>query len=230
MIVNTKALVLKTFPYGETSLISRCFTKEKGKVSFIIKGAQSKKNLISPYFQPLSYIQIIYSEKENRELQIVSKVNFVNIWLKIPESLKKMILLQSVLEITDFTLETNDPHPRLFDILIDIINNFENNQIKETLIFWFYECELLSEMGFRIDLKNNEIRKHEYPNQKIEDTSLIILQQLLDKKIDQINFDKVLQKDKKTISNYLYQRLCYHFDGFEFLKSFKVARDILNSV
>ena len=225
MIVNTTALVLKTFPYGETSLISRCFTKEKGKISFIIKGAQSKKNLISPYFQPLSHIQIIYSEKESRELQVVSKVNFVNIWLKIPESLKKMTLLQSVLEITDFTLETNDPHPRLFDILIDIINNFESNQFKENLIFWFYECELLSEMGFRINLKNIE-----FQNQKIEGTSFIVLQQLLDKKIDQIKFDKVSQKDKKIISNYLYQQLCYHFDGFEFLKSFKVARDILNSV
>ena len=225
MIVNTTALVLKTFPYGETSLISRCFTKEKGKISFIIKGAQSKKNLISPYFQPLSHIQIIYSEKESRELQVVSKVNFVNIWLKIPKSLKKMTLLQSVLEITDFTLETNDPHPRLFDILIDIINNFESNQFKENLIFWFYECELLSEMGFRINLKNIE-----FQNQKIEGTSFIVLQQLLDKKIDQIKFDKVSQKDKKIISNYLYQQLCYHFDGFEFLKSFKVARDILNSV
>ena len=225
MIVNTTALVLKTFPYGETSLISRCFTKEKGKISFIIKGAQSKKNLISPYFQPLSHIQIIYSEKESRELQVVSKVNFVNIWLKIPESLKKMTLLQSMLEITDFTLETNDPHPRLFDILIDVINNFDNNQIKENLIFWFYECELLSEMGFRINLKNIE-----FQNQKIEGTSFIVLQQLLDKKVDQIKFDKVSQKDKKIISNYLYQQLCYHFDGFEFLKSFKVARDILNSV
>tara|TARA_X000001036_G_scaffold189958_1_gene179073 strand:- start:6725 stop:7417 length:693 start_codon:yes stop_codon:yes gene_type:complete len=230
MIVDTTALVLKTFPYGETSLISRCFTKERGKISFIIKGARSKKNLISPYFQPLSHIQIIYSEKESRELQIVSKVNFVNVWLKIPNSLKKMTLLQSVLEITDFTLEKNDPHPRLFDILIDVIKNFENNQIKENLIFWFYECELLSEMGFRIDLKNNEIENYEIPNHKIEGTSLIFLQQLLNKKIDQINFDKVLQKDKKTISNYLHRQLCYHFDGFEFLKSFKVARDILNSV
>ena len=223
MIVNTTALVLKTFPYGETSLISRCFTKEKGKISFIIKGAKSKKNLISPYFQPLSHIQIIYSEKESRELQVVSKVNFVNIWLKIPKSLKKMTLLQSVLEITDFTLETNDPHPRFFDILIDIINNFESNQFKENLIFWFYECELLSEMGFRINLKNNEFLNHQ-----IEGASLIVLQQLLDKKINLINFDKVSQKDKKIISNYLYQQLCYHFDGFEHLKSFKVARDILN--
>ena len=122
MIVNTTAIVLKTFPYGETSLISRCFTKDKGKVSFIIKGAQSKKNLIAPYFQPLSHIQIIYNEKEKRDLQIVSKVNFVNIWLKISSSLKKMTLLQSILEITDFTLEKNDPHPTLFTILINVIN------------------------------------------------------------------------------------------------------------
>ena len=46
MIINTDAIVLKTFSYGETSLISRCFTKDKGKISFIIKGAKSKKNLI----------------------------------------------------------------------------------------------------------------------------------------------------------------------------------------
>ena len=230
MIVNTTAIVLKTFPYGETSLISRCFTKEKGKISFIIKGAQSKKNLLSPYFQPLSYIQIIYNENAKRELQIISKVNFVNIWLKIPNSLKKMTLLQSILEITDFTLEKNDPHPGLFNILIESINYFENNQFKENLIFWFYECELLSELGFRIDLKNNEENKYDITSSKIEGESLIILKHLLNKSIEQVKFDKVLKRDRKIISNYLYQQLCYNLDGFDRLKSFKVARDILNSV
>ena len=39
MIINTNAIVLKTFSYGETSLISRCFTEDRGKISFIIKGA-----------------------------------------------------------------------------------------------------------------------------------------------------------------------------------------------
>ena len=230
MIVNTTAIVLKTFPYGETSLISRCFTKEKGKISFIIKGAQSKKNLLSPYFQPLSYIQIIYNENAKRELQIISKVNFVNIWMEISGSLKKMTLLQSILEITDFTLEKNDPHPGLFNILIEAINYFENNQFKENLIFWFYECELLSELGFRIDLKNNEGNKYDITSSKIEGESLIILKHLLNKSIEQVKFDKVLKKDKKIISNYLYQQLCYNLDGFDRLKSFKVARDILNSV
>jgi DNA repair protein RecO (recombination protein O) len=230
MIVNTTAIVLKTFPYGETSLISRCFTKEKGKISFIIKGAQSKKNLLSPYFQPLSYIQIIYNENAKRELQIISKVNFVDIWLKIPDSLKKMTLLQSILEITDFTLEKNDPHPGLFNILIESINYFEKNRFKENLIFWFYECELLSELGFRIDLKNNGGNKYDITSSKIEGGSLIILKHLLNRSIEQVKFDKILKKDKRIISNYLYQQLCYNLDGFDRLKSFKVARDILNRV
>ena len=69
MIINTDAIVLKTFSYGETSLISRCFTKHKGKISFIIKGAKSKKNLISPYFQPLSFINIIYKENEKENFR-----------------------------------------------------------------------------------------------------------------------------------------------------------------
>ena len=230
MIVNTAAIVLKTFPYGDTSLISRCFTKKKGKISFIIKGAQSKKNLLSPFFQPLSHIQIIYNENDKRELQIVSKVNFVNIWLKIPLSLKKMTLLQSILEITDFTIEKNDSHPQLFDILIDVINYFENGIINENLAFWFYECELLSELGFKIDMKNYEIIKNKIPIKKLKRKNLIIIQNLLNKRTDQINFDKILQKDKKIISNFIYEQLLYHFDGFDRLKSFKVARDIFNSV
>ena len=92
MIINTSAVVLKTFSYGETSLISRCFTKKRGKISFIIKGAKSKKNLTAPYFQPLSHINVIYNENEKKELQIISKVHFINIWLKISESLKKITL------------------------------------------------------------------------------------------------------------------------------------------
>ena len=51
MIINTDAIVLKTFSYGETSLISRCFTKGKGKISFIKKGAKLKKKSLSPYFK-----------------------------------------------------------------------------------------------------------------------------------------------------------------------------------
>ena len=66
MIINTDAIVLKTFSYGETSLISRCFTKHKGKISFIIKGAKSKKILSLLIFN-LSVILISFIEKMKKE-------------------------------------------------------------------------------------------------------------------------------------------------------------------
>ena len=232
MIIDTSAIVLKTFPYGETSLISRCFTKEKGKVSFIIKGAQSKKNLIAPYFQPLSFIHIIYNENRKRDLQIVSKVDFIKIWLKIPQSLKKMTLLQSILEITDFSLEINDSHPGLFESLIEVIELYENDSINSNLAFWLYESIVLSEMGFRIDLEDDESepRGDDSSNLKEEKQCRYILQNLINKNFEKISYDKILPREKKLVSNYLYNQLCYHMEGFERLKSFKVAKNILNDV
>ena len=227
MIINTDAIVLKTFPYGETSLISRCFTKDKGKISFIIKGAKSKKNLISPYFQPLSYINIIYKENEKRELQIVFKVSFVQIWTQIPLSLKKLSLSQSILEISDFTLEKNDPYPNLFILLIKTFQSFENGDLNETFIFWNYECKILSEMGFMINIEDNF--DSDLMSLKRNEECFNIIQQLISGDLLKVNFDTISLKNKKKISKFLYQRLCFYFEGFERLKSFKVIKDIFYS-
>ena len=226
MIVSSPAIVLKTFSYGETSLISRCFTKDKGKVSFIIKGAKSKKNLIAPYFQPLSYINIIFNENEKRELQIVSKVSFEKIWKKIPLSLKKMTLSQSILEISDFTLEKNDPYPRLFKILVETFKHFEIGSLDENICFWHYETKLLSEMGFLIDMEDRNINEEGLVSLEKTDNSFQVLSKLIEGNVFDIDFDNISTIDKKTISKFLYQKLCYYFDGFERLKSFRVIKDI----
>ena len=224
MIIDTDAIVLKTFSYGETSLISRCFTKDKGKISFIIKGAKSKKNLISPYFQPLSFINIIYKENEKRELQVVSKVSFVQIWTQIPLSLRKMSLSQSILEISDFTLEKNDPYPNLFNVLINTFQIFESGDINENVLFWNYECNILSEMGFMINIEDS--LDSELISLKINDKIINTIQQLINGNISDIDLDTISLDNKKKISKFLYQKLCFYFEGFERLKSFRVIKDI----
>ncbi len=226
MIINTNAIVLKTFSYGETSLISRCFTEDRGKISFIIKGAKAKKNLIAPYFQPLSYINIIFNENEKRELQIVSKVSFVKIWTKIPLSLKKMTLSQSVLEISDFTLEKNDPYPNLFKILIKTFLYFENDDFDENIVFWHYECKVLSEMGFLIDIEDNQEFIQGPSRLKKTDSSFLVLQNLIKGNLSIKDIGNLSKKENKDVSQFLYHKLCYHFEGFERMKSFQVIKDI----
>ena len=83
MIVNTQAIVLKSISFGETSIIARCFSKNKGKISLIVKGAKSKKTPKVSYFQPLSYVELVYNEKPNRTLNVLSKVSFIESWQNI---------------------------------------------------------------------------------------------------------------------------------------------------
>ena len=67
MIVHTEAVVLKRFPFGETSMIARCFTREEGKVSVIIRGAKKKKPHYTSFFQPINYLDLIYHFKPKRD-------------------------------------------------------------------------------------------------------------------------------------------------------------------
>ena len=80
MIVHSRAIVLKSFSYSNTSIIARCFTREKGKVSVIIHGAKKKNSQKAAYFQPANYLDLVLYFKETREIQTVSKVSFVQIW------------------------------------------------------------------------------------------------------------------------------------------------------
>ena len=60
MITNSVAIVLKRFPYSESSIIARCFVREMGKVSFIVHGAHRKKSPMGSYFQPINCLDLVY--------------------------------------------------------------------------------------------------------------------------------------------------------------------------
>ena len=138
-----------------------------------------------------------------------------------------MSLSQSILEISDFTLEKNDPYPNLFNLLIKTFQSFENGDLNDTIIFWNYECKILSEMGFMINIEDNF--DSDLMSLKRNGKSFNIIQQLINGDLLKINFDTISLENKKKISKFFYQRLCFYFEGFEKLKSFKVIKDIFYS-
>ena len=72
MISNSNAIVLKRFPYGESSIIAKCFVRNRGKLSFIVHGARRKKSSRSAHFQPTNCLDIVYYYKPTKNLQTIS--------------------------------------------------------------------------------------------------------------------------------------------------------------
>ena len=227
MIIHTSAIVLKSFPYGDTSLIARCFSKDQGKISLIIKGARTKKSSKTAYFEPLSHIDIIYHHKPNRELQMVSKVSFIDYWSNILSDLRAVTLSVAILELTDKTLSFEDPHPNLFSTLKNVLQAFNERSSDPNLLFWFYECALLSHLGFKPNLNNHDFPGMSLPNLNDGSNSILILSSLLSERLDSLPKDPITKNERKIISKYLWMLLCYHFEGIHKVKSLKVTRNIL---
>ena len=228
MIVNTSAIVLKSFSYGESSLIARCFSEKNGKISLIIKGAKRIKSPKAPYFQPLSYIDIIYNHKLNRDLQVLSKVNFRQYWSKILDDLYKVSLAISILELTDKTVTENDPNPSLFLILKEVLKAYNNTLIDPKILFWFYECALLNNLGFQPNLEDPDLTGLVLPEIKNDSNCIIVLSTLLAGNINQLQKIKVSKKTSSLVSNYLWTLIDYHFEGLSTIKSFRVVKKILS--
>ena len=227
MTVHTPAIVLKSFPYGETSIISRCFTKENGKVSFIVRGARSKKSTKFSHFQPLSYIDIIYNHKSKNDLQTVSKVDFREFWSNIVKDLRAVTLSMTILDITDRALSLDEPFPILFNNLKDVLRLFNKNNTDPNLLFWFYECALLKNLGFQPNLEKVRLPGLPMVNPNEGPNSGSILATLLAGDISQLPKDQVTPKDRHVISDYLWSLLCYHCEGMGKIKSMAITKKIL---
>jgi DNA repair protein RecO (recombination protein O) len=228
LIVNTSAIVLKSFSYGESSLIARCFSEKNGKVSLIIKGAKKNKSPKAPYFQPLCYIDIVYNHKLDRDLQILSKVNFRQYWSKILDDLYRVSLAISILELTDKTISDNDPHPLLFLTLKKVLKAFNKSLIDPKILFWFYECALLNNLGFQPNLEDPKLSGLVLPNIKNDSSCIAVLSTLLSGNMSQLQKIKVSKQTSNLISDYLWSLLDYHFEGLSSIKSFKVVKKLLS--
>jgi DNA repair protein RecO (recombination protein O) len=68
MIVKTEGLVLKQVNFSENSLILKIFTREYGLLSFLIKGAKSGKNKSYGILRPMSFLNLVFYLKENKNL------------------------------------------------------------------------------------------------------------------------------------------------------------------
>ena len=71
MLISTNAIILKTIPYGDSSIIFRIFTENHGKVSVIAKGARRPKKPLGLFLEPMNHIYLQYYYKNTREIQIL---------------------------------------------------------------------------------------------------------------------------------------------------------------
>ena len=116
MLAKTRAIVLHHIDYGETSLLLYCYTREYGRITFVVSGVRKRKSRIpAHYFQPLNILDIHFYHKANRNMFRLKEVSCPAHYATIPFDINKRCIAMFLAEVMYRTLHEEESNTVLFD-------------------------------------------------------------------------------------------------------------------
>ena len=149
MKYSSRAIALSYIKHGESSIISKIFTEEKGLQSFIIKGVRnrkSKKNL--NLFQALQLSSINATYLSKKSLQYLTDISLLNSQTQERINMKKKFLSIFVAEVTSKILHENEVDKPLFQFLWNLKTALDSSNEIDPNFPILFMIDLSKYMGF----------------------------------------------------------------------------------
>jgi DNA repair protein RecO (recombination protein O) len=146
---KTEAIILKSLKQGETSKILTFYTRSRGKVKAIAKGARSSRSRFGGSLEPLNYVTMVFYEKENRDLQSLSQADIVESFQRVRRDLEKTALAMACCELVDRVEVGIAPNPQLFKLLLQTLRGINRTTNRPFDFFRACQVALFDIMGVR---------------------------------------------------------------------------------
>jgi len=147
MKYKSRAIALSYLKQGESSIIARVFTEEKGLQSFIVKGVRAKKAKKKlGLFQPLQLLSINATHLPKNSLQYISEIALEHSQITDGIDMKKNFISIFVAEVISKVLLETEKDKALFKFIWELkidLNNLEKINPNFPLIFLIRLSEYL---------------------------------------------------------------------------------------
>jgi DNA repair protein RecO (recombination protein O) len=116
--VKTEAVVLHTLKYGESKIIVDMFTREAGRLAFIVPVPKtSKSRLKKQYFQPMTLLEVECDVRQRVQLQKLKDARLLSAYTTIPFSPEKLALSLFTAEFLYHALRSEQQDIPLFSYI-----------------------------------------------------------------------------------------------------------------
>lgn len=239
MLTKNKCIVLSKLKYGESDLIVKCFTKERGLVSYILKGALKSKKSSSKvvYFQPLT--QLVVEEKfyPKRTLHHFKEVKPYYIYKSLHSNIFKSAIVLFLSEILPNTINEEEKNEGLYTFIetslqyLDTEENYANFHLLFLLKLTRYlgiqpEQEIQKSTFF--NLQSGVFENVDYGRYSISGDNLYLLKRLLGINFDELEAVKINSEQRQSFLNMLLFYFELHLEGFKKPKSLKVLNEVFH--
>ena len=137
---HCEALTLKKFPMGEADLLVTLYSKEKGKVRAIARGARRSNSKLVGHFEPLTQLKL--SLAQGRNLDYVTQAQVLSGFGSLKENLGAITKGLYLAELVDGVGSEANPNQSLYRLVIDALQAIEADPDSD-LPLRFFELQIL---------------------------------------------------------------------------------------
>jgi len=152
-IVQSEALVLRSFRLGETSLIVSLFTREFGLLRCVAKGARGSRSRFGASLEPGVRVSAVVYRKLSRDLQLLSKTDIVEVLPALWEDPYRFAVATQVLEFLERAAYGESGDPELLDLACETLRTMSRAPIASLeLIVRGFEIQACERLGYAPEL------------------------------------------------------------------------------
>ena len=238
MIETTKAIVINTIKYGDTSLITTCYTQKCGIKTYMLKGVlKAKKTKIkAAYFQPLMQLNLTANHNNKGNLNSIRDLEVINFNNSIYTNIKKQSIALFLAEIIYYAIREEEQNNTLYKYLeisflwLDTHENISNFHLlfllNLTKFLGFYpETNDLNSLYF--DLLEGTFTNCNKHN-TVSGNNLTQFKKLLGINFDVLHTVDFTATNRQAVLSILIQYFELHLEGFKKPKSLEVLKSIFS--
>lgn len=237
MIASTKAIVLSSLKYSDSSLIVKCITREYGAKSYLLQGILSNKkgNVKPAYFLPFTQLEIVANHKNQGTLERIKEVRIAYPYQSVHTDIYKSSVIMFLSEICNHACNHEYSDIPLFDFIEKTLQNFDRSDFNANFHLKFL-VELTRYLGIYpyitddgtslFDIEEGKMLRVDYSEQHIDGKILDFFKELLTTDFQDLPQLKISREHRRFLLSKILNYYEWHSPGFRKSRSLEVLHSL----
>jgi DNA repair protein RecO (recombination protein O) len=236
VLQKTKAIVINSIKFSDTSLIVNCYTREYGVKTYLLKGIlKSKKGkLKKAYFQALSQLELVAYHNNKGNMNSIKEVTISYFYQSLHTDFIKQTVLVFISEILLSLLKEEESNPELYHFIetaliwLDTHDKIANFHLlfllNMTKYLGFYPSQTIDTDYFDM-LEGKFVHK---PNSDylIKEPQIYFFKRLLGTNFDALPNMQLTSLQRRELLELLIQYISLHLQTFKKPKSLQILKEL----
>ncbi len=151
MLLHTQGIVFRAIKYGESSIITDIFTREKGLLSYIIGGVRKKNSKVSPgLFQVMTVLDLVVYHSDSQKLHRIREVKPALLFQSIPFDVAKSSIILFMAELCSKTIQEPEANPGLYEFIVHTLKELDEKRTHFQNDHLHFMVGLAAQLGFAL--------------------------------------------------------------------------------